>query len=50
MDMIFAGPVSPNPTELLSGDLFADLIQMAREEYDYVIIDARLWAALSTRL
>ena len=40
MDMIFAGPVSPNPTELLSGDLFADLIGMAREEYDYVIIDA----------
>ena len=40
MDMIFAGPVSPNPTELLSGGLFADLIGMAREEYDYVIIDA----------
>lgn len=40
MDMIFAGPVSPNPTELLSGDLFADLIGKAREEYDYVIIDA----------
>lgn len=40
MDIVFAGPVSPNPTELLSNDLFARLIASQRENYDYIIIDA----------
>lgn len=40
MDIILAGPVSPNPTELLGGFLFADLLHVQRENYDYIIIDA----------
>lgn len=38
--MIFAGVVPPNPSELLGGARFEKMIQQAREEYDYVIIDA----------
>lgn len=39
LDMIFTGPVPPNPAELLGSDLFIKLIRILREEYDYVIID-----------
>ena len=37
--VIFAGPYSPNPAELLEEDLFEDLIHALETEYDYVIID-----------
>lgn len=40
LDIILAGPISPNPTELLGGSLFAGLLEMQRENYDYIIIDA----------
>ncbi len=40
MDIILAGPVSPNPTELLGGPLFAQLLEEQRDNYDYIIIDA----------
>lgn len=40
MDVILAGPVSPNPTELLGGLLFTKLLETQRENYDYIIIDA----------
>lgn len=39
MDMIFTGPVVPNPSELLGNSKFEKLIAEAREHYDYVIID-----------
>lgn len=39
LDIIFTGPISPNPSELLGSDLFVELMKMLREEYDYVIID-----------
>lgn len=39
MHMIFTGPVVPNPSELLGNYKFEQLIQYARENYDYVIID-----------
>ena len=39
LEMIFAGPFSPNPAELLEDDIFTRLIKEKREEYDYVIID-----------
>jgi capsular exopolysaccharide family len=39
LHLVIAGPVSPNPTELLGGELFKDLIAVARQVYDYVIID-----------
>lgn len=38
--MIFAGVVPPNPSELLGSDRFQELIDKAKREYDYVIIDA----------
>lgn len=39
MDIIFAGPVAPNPSELLSDPLFEELLREKREEYDYIFID-----------
>ena len=38
--MIFAGAVPPNPVELLGSAKFRELVANAREEYDYVVIDA----------
>ena len=38
-DIIFAGPYSPNPAELLEEDLFGELINYGAEQYDYVIFD-----------
>ena len=40
MDIIVTGPLSPNPTELLNGELFTDMIASLRNRYDAVIIDA----------
>lgn len=37
--LIFAGPVPPNPSELLGSDNFSEMVKKLREEYDYVIID-----------
>lgn len=39
MDLIVAGPVPPNPTELLGGARFKEMIRRLREEYDYVLVD-----------
>lgn len=38
-NMIFAGPVPPNPSELLGNARFAALVEEARANYDIVIID-----------
>lgn len=38
-NMIFAGPVPPNPSELLSSRMFGSLIEKARDAYDYILID-----------
>ena len=40
MDIVVTGPLSPNPTELLNGELFTDMIASLRNRYDAVIIDA----------
>lgn len=40
LSLIFAGAVPPNPVELLGSKKFKDLLDKAKEEYDYVIIDA----------
>lgn len=37
--VIFAGPYSPNPAELLEEPLFKELIHALETEYDYIIID-----------
>lgn len=39
LELILAGQVSPNPTNLLQNAHFKQLIETARETYDYVIID-----------
>ena len=39
LSVIFAGPYSPNPAELLEDELFKVLLENARELYDYIIID-----------
>ncbi|MGN0383844.1 MAG: CpsD/CapB family tyrosine-protein kinase [Eubacterium sp.] len=39
LDVVFSGPVPPNPAELLDSDIFKDLLARVRNEYDYVIID-----------
>ncbi len=36
---LFAGQYPPNPVELLSGKYFTDLMVLAREKFDYVIVD-----------
>lgn len=35
-----SGATPPNSTELLTSDLFANLIKYARDEFDYIIIDS----------
>ena len=37
--MIFAGPMAPNPSELLNGRVFAKLMGELKQRYDYVLID-----------
>lgn len=37
--MIFAGPVPPNPSELLGGENFENLLEKTRQIFDYVIVD-----------
>lgn len=40
LHILFAGPVPPNPTELLASDLFDETIRSFRDIYDYVLIDS----------
>ncbi len=37
--LIYAGPVPPNPSELLIGSNFSNLIKWARENFEMVVID-----------
>lgn len=39
LDMIFAGPLAPNPSELLGDRSFGELLEEKRQEYDYIFID-----------
>ena len=39
LDIIFSGPVPPNPAELLLSDRFDRLIVELRKRYDYIIVD-----------
>ncbi len=39
LDLLMAGPTPPNPTELLARENLHTIIDMLREEYDYVILD-----------
>ncbi len=49
--MIFAGPSVPNPTEILEKRYFEDLIDWARKQFDYVLIDcAPIGAAIDAAI
>lgn len=39
LDLLLAGPVPPNPTELLARESFDQVMALLREHYDYIIID-----------
>ena len=39
LDLLLAGPIPPNPTELISRTALDDVINSLKEKYDYVIID-----------
>ncbi len=47
LDVIFAGPVPPNPTELLSQGRESDIIEYFRGKYDYIIIDSAPYLPVS---
>ena len=38
-DMIFAGSYAPNPSELISGKIFSQMLEWLKRSYDYVILD-----------
>ncbi len=40
LDLMTAGPIPPNPPELLGGKRFRELLLAIREEYDWVLIDS----------
>ena len=39
LNMVFAGPVPPNPCELLGSVVFSNKLEELKKEYDYIIID-----------
>jgi capsular exopolysaccharide synthesis family protein len=39
LDVVTAGPIPPNPSELVNSDNMADLLKELSKLYDYVIID-----------
>lgn len=39
LDIVLAGPVPPNPSELLSNEAFRAMLEKMRKDYKYVIID-----------
>ena len=40
LDVIFAGPFPPNPTELVGSETFRQLLEAVGPHYDYIILDA----------
>ena len=40
LDVIFSGPYPPNPAELVGNPAFRELLNVKRDQYDYIIIDA----------
>ena len=39
LDVLMAGPIPPNPTELLARETLGEVIALLRQEYDYIILD-----------
>lgn len=47
LDVLFAGPIPPNPTELLSSGKLGTMLAAYREMYDYVVIDSAPYLPVS---
>ena len=39
LDLLLAGPIPPNPTEIVSRQSLDEIFQILRDEYDYIIVD-----------
>ena len=39
LDILFSGEIPPNPSEILSSESFAALIEASAEQYDYILVD-----------
>ena len=39
LDLLLAGPIPPNPAELLARQNLTDIVNILREKYDYIILD-----------
>ena len=39
LDIIFAGPVAPNPSELLGESIFGEMLEELKMRYDYILLD-----------
>ena len=39
LDLLLAGPVPPNPSELLARHNLGDIFELLRKKYDYIILD-----------
>ena len=46
LDVIFSGYLPPNPSELLSSEAFAELMETLKARYDYIFIDTPPVAAV----
>jgi capsular exopolysaccharide synthesis family protein len=40
LDVLLCGPIPPNPSKLLLGDDFRNLLARLKKEYDYIFLDA----------
>jgi polysaccharide biosynthesis transport protein len=47
LDLMFCGPVPPNPSELLSSRSMGELLRSAREQYEFIILDSAPMLALA---
>lgn len=47
LDVVAAGPIPPNPNELLASKELDELIEQYRQDYDYIILDSAPVGAVS---
>ena len=40
LDIIYSGPIPPNPTEMLASERFTQMVDLLKEDYDYILIDS----------
>lgn len=47
LDVVFSGPIPPNPAELLGSNRMAKFIEFCREHYEHIIIDSPPFVAVT---